>query len=596
MSTSSSNSPRKSASEPQSTNLSGAERLERYVAGVLSGKILACKDIKLACRRHRKDLKSSKRNLKKFPWYFSEEHCNRFIRFHEGFPHVKDDFRGRARDHERFNLEDWQCFVYGSIFGWVDKQDGSRRFNEAYVEVPRKNGKTPNAAVVGLFGLTADGEYGAEIFAGASSREQAGEVGSIFDTARALALASPEFRQAYGVWVNANSIVVASKNASFKKVKGNPQDGPAPHMVLADERHEYKTDRIIEWARNGMVSRRQPLLLSTTTAGHNTASACYRANVEAREILAGRIQNDRQFCFVSTIDRGMDWRSKRALRMANPNYGVSINPKKIEGDQQQARQSAAKQAAFKTKNLNIWVNAGKPWMDMDRWDECRDREMKIEQFASDPCILSVDLASRKDTVSTPRLFKRRLPTAEGGELQDHYYCFTRGYLNSEQVRDEKNTHFADWVERGMLIETPGNVTDYLQIADDVAADALNLDLREMVFDPFHAAPFAQILQAREDWPQEIEFAELKQSDMNMSPAMQELEAAVLSRRFHHDGNEFLAWQMGNVRCIISRKDYWYPDREIKERKIDGPVSIILGLARLMVLAVDEPQGAGVVWA
>jgi phage terminase large subunit-like protein len=578
---------------PVQTDLSGVERAKRYVADVLAGRVLACKWVKLACKRHRADLRASRR--KEFRWHYDEARAERFIRFHEALPHVKDDFKGHARRHETFTLGDWQCFIYCSIFGWVDKKEGFRRFTDVYVEVPRKNGKTPGAAAVNLYGLCADGEYGAEIFAGASTKEQAGEVGSVFDTARQMALASPDLRAAFGLWCNANSMVVAETNSSFKKIKGQPMDGPAPHIVTADEYHEYKTNRLIEWAKTGMTSRWQPLLFRITTAGTNTATPCYEMHLEAMEVLEGRRKNDRTFFIIFTIDKGVDWKSKKALVMSNPNLGVSVNPTTLSEDQFQARQSASKQASFKTKNENIWLNAAQPWINMELWDKCFDPEMRIEDFAIDPCIEAVDLASHKDTVSTARLFKRKFSTGKEAVPQEHYYCFTRHYLNSEQVRDEKHPHFAAWVDGGALIETEGNITDYLRVNDDLAADADSLILRELVFDPYHAAPLVQFLVARPDWPYSIETIELKQTEENMSPAMKEFEAAVMSGRFHHDGNPALAWMIGNMRCRISQKENWYPVRENVERKIDGGVAIILGVNRLMELKLESSASSEIRW-
>ena len=580
-----------SRKKAESSKLGGVQRAARYVEDVLAGKVLACKWVKLACKRHRDDLRASRR--KDFRWHYDEGLAERFIRFHEGLPHIKDDFKGHAAHRERFLLEDWQCFIYCSIFGWVDKKAAFRRFNDAYIEVPRKNGKTPGAAVVGLYCLTADGEYGAEVFAGAASKEQAGEV---FDAARSMALAAPDLRAAFSVWVNVNSLVVQEKNASFKKLKGDPADGPSPNCVTADEYHEYKTNRLIEWAKTGMMARRQPLLFRITTAGMNTASPCYEMHLEAQEVLEGRRKNDRLFTIIYTVDKGVDWKSKKALMMANPNYGVSVNPEQIVDDQFQARQSATKQASFKTKNLNIWMNAAQPWMNMERWDQCLDEKMAIEEFVGEPAIVSVDLASRSDTVSTARLFKRQKPTGKDGALEDHYFCFTRHYLNAEHVRDERHTHFADWADRKQLIETEGNITDYLRVNDDLAGDADKLIIRELVFDPYHAAPLVQFLVARADWPGAIEIMELKQTEENMSPAMKEFEAAVLSRRFHHDGNEVLAWMIGNTRCRISQKDNWYPVRENVARKIDGTVAIILGINRLMLMELENYTSPEIRWA
>jgi phage terminase large subunit-like protein len=287
--------------------------------------------------------------------------------------------------------------------------------------------------------------------------------------------------------------------------------------------------------------------------------------------------------------------------MANPNYGVSVNPKQVGDEQFQARQSASKQAAFKTKNQNIWMNAAQPWINMDRWDACFDRDMRIEDFRLDPGVEAVDLASRKDTVSTGRLFKRRIPTGKLDEdsaeiVEDHYYCFTRHYLNNEQVRDEKHPHFADWADHGYLIETDGNITDYLRVNDDLAADANELVIRELVFDPLHAAPLVQFLTAREDWPGNVEIMDIKQTPEHMSPPMKEFEAAVLSRRFHHDGNPVLTWMIGNTRCWVNkRNETWYPERENVERKIDGTIAIILGIGRLMLLELDRYDSSEVRW-
>ncbi|MGC1784462.1 MAG: terminase TerL endonuclease subunit [Acidobacteriaceae bacterium] len=553
------------------TSQTYAERSQQYAEDVCAKRILACTEVRQACKRHLDDLKRSR--TAEYRWTFDPEKANRFCRFAEAFPHIKDDFLGHASRRERIRLEPWELFIGCSIFGWVNKKKGFRRFTEAFIEVARKNGKTTFAALVLLYCFAADGEFCAEIFAGAASKEQAGEV---FLAAKAMTQAATEFREAFGVWVNSASLVIQSQAASFKMLKGQPADGPSPHCVAADEYHEYKTDRLLDWARTGMQARRQPLLFEITTAGSNTASPCYNKHLEAQEVLTGRRDNERLFCIIYTVDKGVDWKSKKALLMANPNFGVSVNPEIIEADQFQATQSAIRQNGFKTKNLNIWVNQRVAWMNMVKWDACADPTLRIEDFRHDDCIEAVDLASRRDTVSTVRLFKREAP--DGTE---HFYCFSRHYLNEQQIHDPKNTHFLEWASKGYLIETPGDITDYLRVNDDLAKDANELLVREIVFDPLHAAPLIQFLQQREDWNQGVEFVELKQSEENMSAPMKEFEAIVLSGRFHFDGNPLLTWMIGNTIVRPSRRENWYPERENVERKIDGAVAIILGINRWM---------------
>lgn len=567
-----------------SSSLSYAERAEQYAKAVVKKKILACTEVRQACQRHLDDRKRSRKA--RFRWMFDEARANRFCRFAEALPHIKDDFRGNASRGELLRLEPWQIFIGCSIFGWVDKQSGFRRFTEAYIEVARKNGKTTFAATVALYCLSADREFGAEVFAGASSKDQAGEV---FRAAKAMVEASEQFRQAYGIWVNVASIVIQGKGASFKVLKGKPADGPSPHCVIADEYHEYKTDALLDWARTGMQARRQPLLFEITTAGSNTASPCYNKHLEAQDVLAGRRTNERLFTIIFTVDKGVDWKSKKALLMANPNYGVSVNPEIIEADQFQATQSAVRQNGFKTKNLDIWVDQRVAWMNMVKWDACADPNLKIEDFLDETGIEAVDLASRKDTVSTVRLFRRTI----AGE--DHYYCFSRHYLNAQQVRDPKNTHFLEWAEQGWLIETPGDVTDYMRVVDDLVADAKQLTLVELVFDPHHADPLVQFMTSRDDWDQGVELAKLKQSEENTSAPMKEFEAFVLSGRFHFDGNPVLTWMVANTVCRVSLKENWYPVRENVERKIDGSVAIILGLNRWLAQPANPYTSPEISW-
>lgn len=572
---------RKKCLEAAPTKSTYSERALRYAEQVHAKNILACVEVRQAAKRFLDDLVRSKK--KSWRWKYDSARADRFCRFFEGFQHYKNDFLGHAQRGEHFHLEPWQLFGLCNIFGWVDKETGLRRFTEVYWEVPRKNGKTPMAAGVGLFGLTADNEFGAEVYAAASNEKAAAE--GLFLAAKQMAEKSAAFREAFAVWVNANSIVVQGRNATFKPLKAKPQDGPSPHIVLNDEKHEQKTDRIVDWARTGMTARAQPLLFEITTAGTNIASPCYARHLEAQEVLAGRRINERLWCIIYTVDKKIPWTSKKALLMANPNYGISVNPEQLEHDQEQAKQSTLRQQEFKTKNLNIWVNQATPWMNMIKWEACADRKLKIEDFAGEPCLSGVDLASRRDTVSTVRLFRREIDGAP------HFYAFMRHYLNEQQIRDPRNTHYQAWVEKGFLIETPGDVTSYLQVRDDLLADSVSLLMKELVFDPFHAAPFIQFLRERGDWNQSTEIVDLKQNEEQQSAPMKEFEAAVYERRFHFDGNPVMTWMIGNTAVKISERDNWRPIRKHIDQKIDGTIAILLAFARWM--QAPEESGAGV---
>lgn len=571
-------------SPPKPAQTSYSARTLQYAEDVHAKRILACIEVRQAAKRFLKDLKRSQKP--RCRWTYDEVQAHRFCRFFEGFQHYKNDFRGHAQRGERFHLEPWQLFGLCNIYGWVDKKTGFRRFTEVYWEVPRKNGKTPMAAGVALFGLTADNEVGAEIYCGAAT-EKAAEEG-LFLAAKQMAEKSAQFREAFGVQVNVKSLVVQRRNSTFRPLKAKPQDGPSPHVVVADEYHEYKTDRLIDWARTGMMARSQPLLFEITTAGTSIASPCYARHLEAQEVLAGRRTNDRLWCIIYTVDKGIPWTSKKAVLMANPNLGVSVNPETIANDQEQAKQSTLRQNEFKTKNLNIWTGQASPWMNMMKFERCIERRLNIEDFSAEECIAAVDLASRRDTVSTVRMYHRVI------EEKDHFYAFMRHYLNEEQIRDPRNTHYQSWVDKGALIETPGDVTSYLQVRDDLLSDSSQIVMRELVFDPFHAAPFIQFLRERGDWNPSIEIVDLKQNEEQQSAPMKEFEAAVYEGRFHFDGNPVMTWMIGNTAVRISERDNWRPIRKHIDHKIDGTIAILLAFARWMVK--PEDSGAGCFFA
>jgi phage terminase large subunit-like protein len=223
-------------------------------------------------------------------------------------------------------------------------------------------------------------------------------------------------------------------------------------------------------------------------------------------------------------------------------------------------------------------------MNMLKWDRCADPKLKIEDFANEESIAAVDLASRRDTVSTARMFRR---TIDG---QEHFYAFMRHYLNEEQIRDPRHSHYQNWVEKGSLIETPGDVTSYLQVRDDLLSDSTALIMKELVFDPFHAAPFIQFLRERGDWNPSTEIVDLKQNEEQQSAPMKEFEAAVYEGRFHFDGNPVMTWMIGNTAVKISERDNWRPIRKHIDHKIDGTIAILLAFARWMVKSEDSGAG------
>jgi len=388
--------------------------------------------------------------------------------------------------------------------------------------VPRKNGKSPWAAALGHYKFAAEGEHGAEVYSGATSEAQAWEV---FRPTRMMALATPDYCEAFGIEVNAQSLNILANGSRFQPVIGKPGDGAAPSCAIIDEFHEHQTSDLYDTMKTGMVGRQNPLII--TTAGSDLSGPCRLRQDDVEKMLDGALPDDRLFGIIYTIDTEDDWATEEAARNANPNYGVSVDPRKISAALQGAIASAHKQNVYKTKHLNLWVNAAVAWMKMEKWRALADCSLRLEDFAADPCSIGLDLASRSDLISRVRLFERQI------DGQRHYFCIPEHYLNQDKIAEASNASYAGWAKQGFLIATPGNTTDYGRVADDMVEDVHRLNLREVPHDPWHAASLIQFIRARPDWPQTVPFVEVRQTVQQFSPPMKELEALVLEGRLRN---------------------------------------------------------------
>lgn len=548
----------------------------RWAKQVVSGKIPACKWVRLACKRHLDDLIKSKN--KDFPYKFEPKLAEKKIAFIELLPHTKGEW---AMKRLSITLEPWQKFGIGCTFGWVRKKDGYRRFRESYWEVPRKNGKSAIAAGVALNMFANDGEFGSEVYAGATTEKQAWEV---FKPARLMAVRSPDFIEAAGVLINAGSLEIPDEGSIFEPIIGDPPDGQSPHCAVVDEFHEHPTSALYDTMQTGMGARRQPMIFTITTAGFNIEGPCYDLRARVQEMLLDTVPDDELFGWIWTIDEGDDWTDPQVLAKANPNYGVSVYSDYLESQQRRAIQNASKQGAFKTKHLNVWVSAKAAFFNMERWKACGNPDLTIDDFEATPCMMCVDLSSKIDIAARINLFYR---IEDDGRL--HYYCIDpQFYLPEDTVYsgDEKQVveRYQKWFNKGLLNVCDGYENDLNQIAKELIEDAQRVSLTEVPYDEWGGFQIAKTVD-------DAGYTSIKmpKTTKTFSPAMKELEAAIAAGRFHHDGNPILSWMIGNVISKTGKNETEFPDKEKKFKKIDGAVALLMGISRAMVLA-GEPTG------
>jgi phage terminase large subunit-like protein len=562
----------------EAVSLSFADRATQYARAVVAGEIPACKWHRLACARHLKDL--DRVGGEGFPYVFNPEltdadgityqPAERVCKFAQLMPHIKGDWAGRG---ELIKLEEWEVFILASIFGWVHAVTFKRRFRVADLFVPRKNSKSTLAAVIGNFMLAVDGEFGAEVYSGATSQDQAMEV---FRPALLMARATPIFRQKYGVLANASNLSVTEKNAKFEPVIGKPGDGASPSCAIVDEYHEHKTSELYDTMQTGMGARSQPLMLVITTAGSDISGPCYLHQAELQKILEGVIENDQRFGIVFGIDEGDDWTSEGALIKANPNFGVSVDADFLKAQQRDALADPRKQNTFKTKHLNVWVAAASPWLNLYHLQQAGDATLALEQFKGEECVVGLDLASKQDIASLVWEFRRQI----AGE--DHYYLITRNYVPQAAVDKEENAHYRGWVNSGHLIVTPGNMIDLSQIEEDIFTSAELVVIREIAKDPWGGQQMGANLAN-----QGLEVIDIPQQVRYLSEPMKEIQALVDAGRFHHDDNPCTVWQFSNVEVAPDRNENIFPRKLRAANKIDAAVATIIATSRAMVVSSAE---------
>lgn len=555
----------------------------QYAVDVTEGRIVACKWVRLACQRHLRDLERSASG--ELPYVWNPELVDvkgktyrpvqRVCGFAELMSHIKGDWAARG---ERIRLEPWQVFIFASIFGWIKAETGKRRFAKADLYVPRKNAKSTIAAVIGLYCLAFDGEHGAEVYSGATSRDQAHEV---FKPARLMAMANTEYRARFGVMANVSNLAVLDTNSKFEPLIGKPGDGASPSCAIVDEYHEHNSSELYDTMWTGMGARSQPLLLMITTAGSNIGGPCYTHQVELQKVLEGAFADERRWGIIFTVDAGDDWTDPAALYKANPNLGISIDAEKLIADQAEAVRDPRKQAVFKTKHLNVWVNAASPWLNLESLQRAGDPTLKREDFKGEQCWVGLDLASKTDIASAAWLFRRELAG------QWHYYLFTRNWLPEAAVTKPEAGHYQAWVVQGHLVQTPGNMINLRQIQEEVTASAEQHVIVEVPMDAWGSREIAPALQE-----EGFTVVDVPMTVRNLSEPMKLIAALIDAGRFHHDGNLATLWMFSNVEVAEDRNENIFPRKSSAEKKIDAAVATVLAMGRAMTGEHDTtPQPA-----
>lgn len=535
-----------------------------YARAVVSGDIPAGEYTIKACRRHLRDLE--REGTDGFPFVFSPDEAHRYCAFIETMPHVS----GRWARGQNLHLHPSQVFIESSVHGWVHRDTGLRRFRIAYEEVPRKNGKSTRMAAKGLFMLTEEGEPGAEVYCGASTEYQANKV---YEPAKRMARRNHLFRQHYGVEVQEQAIFVPATGSKMTTMIGNPGDGDSPSCAIIDEYHEHKTSGQYDTMVSGTGAREQPLVYVITTAGYSLTSPCFALRKEVMGILDGVYEDETIFGIIYHADDEDDWQDPIAYRKANPLLGVSVSEEYLQGQLDKAKRSTQGRTVFLTKHLNRWVQAGEPFFDVDAWMSAP--RFAIEEMEGEECVLGLDLASRRDLAALVAVFRH-------GE---RWRIWSRFWLPAARVREVQTVPYQEWVDKGHIVETPGDVIDLDLIEEEVRQFATRHTVLQAGHDPHQATQMVTRLQA-----DGIPMVAVQQRFQHMSEPMKLLDALIRDGKVEHCGNEVMTWCLANtVGKFIQGADHVRPVKQRDEEKIDGAVAAIIAMNRWIGEDI-EPTG------
>lgn len=547
-------------------------KAHKYAEDIVSGKIPACRLIQKACQRYLTDF--NQQQAVGYPYYFDAIKAEKACKFIQYLPHTKGEW---AMKRQNITLEPWQLFIIANAFGWQRKIDNFRRYREVYIEVPRKNGKSAISAGVGLYMFCMDNEFGAEVYSGATTEKQAWEV---FRPARLMCKKTELLCSTFGIEVNASNLNRPQDNSRFEPLIGTPGDGQSPSCAIVDEFHEHKDDELYTTMKTGMGARKQPLLFIITTAGYNIEGPCYDKRREVIEMLNGTVANDELLGIIYTIDEEDDWTDPQILQKANPNFDISVYGDFLISQQKQAINNPRFTNKFKTKHLNVWVSAKQAFFNMVSWENCKDEQLSLADFQGEDVVLGLDMARRLDMNSLVRVFSRMI------DGKRHYYCIAPQFYVPEETIFNQDTTFKRMVDKyqkwhtsGHLTATDGAEVDYREILE--TAKAINRENKVLcvAIDPHGAIAISHEME-----DEGLNPISITQNYTNLSDPMKELEAAIESGRFHHDGNPIMTWCISNVvgKYGTGNDDIVRPVKEVPENKIDGAVALMMAIGRIML--------------
>jgi phage terminase large subunit-like protein len=494
---------------------------------------------------------------------YDKTKADRAVAFINNLCHTKGEWYGKP-----FTLLPWQDRIIRDLFGTV-KDNGFRQYNYAYIEIPKKQGKSELAAAIALYLLAGDGERGAEVYGCAADRQQASIV---FDVACQMVEQSPALKERIKPVISQKRLVYEPLNSFYQVLSAESytKHGLNVHGVIFDELHAQPDRKLYDVMLHGSGdARKQPLYFLITTAGTDRNSICYEIHQRAEDILAGRKIDPTFYPVIYGTADGDDWTSEGVWKKANPSLGVTVDMEKIRTAYVSAKENPAEENLFRQLRLNQWVKQSVRWMPMDKWDKCAF-PIDLDELKGRECYGGLDLSSSTDITAFVLVFPPR--------AEDEKYVILPFFWVPDETVDLRvrrdHVPYDVWVKEGSALTTEGNVIHYGFIENFIDDLGKIYNIKEIAFDRWGAVQMTQNLE-------NLGFTVVPfgQGFRDMSPATKELMKLVLEEKLAHGGNAPLRWMMDNIYVRTDPAGNVKPDKEKSTERIDGAVATVMALDR-----------------
>ena len=515
------------------------------------------------------------------------------VAFIESLCHTKGTWAGKP-----FELIDWQEQIIRDLFGTL-KPNGYRQFNTAYIEIPKKQGKSELAAAVALLLTCGDGEERAEVYGCAADRQQASIV---FEVAADMVRMCPALSKRVKILASQKRLIYTPTNSFYQVLSAEAysKHGFNIHGVVFDELHTQPNRKLFDVMTKGSGdARMQPLYFLITTAGTDTHSICYETHQKAKDIIEGRKIDPTFYPVIYGADESDDWTDPKVWKKANPSLDITVGIDKVKAACESAKQNPGEENAFRQLRLNQWVKQAVRWMPMEKWDKCAF-SVDEDELEGRVCYGGLDLSSTTDITSFVLVFPPSLggaasvPRLGDGfatsccpppDKDDKYIILPYFWIPEDNLTlrvNRDHVPYDVWERQGYLQTTEGNVVHYGFIEQFIEKLGERFNIREIAFDRWGAVQMVQNLEGMG-----FTVVPFGQGFKDMSPPTKELMKLVLEQKIAHGGHPVLRWNMDNIYIGTDPAGNIKADKEKSTEKIDGAVATIMALDRAIRCGNDH---------